>query len=102
MLEVIKLSKAMADENRLHITALIAREKEACVCEISDTLKLSQPLVSRHLKQLKEAGVLESRKEGKWILYAIAANPIPLLQSYLRTLVELGSSLPTITSCIKR
>ena len=102
MLEVIKLSKAMADENRLRITALIARKKEACVCEISDTLKLSQPLVSRHLKQLKEADVLESHKEGKWTLYAIHTNPTPLLQSYLRALRELRSSLPAITSCIKR
>ena len=100
--ELLLLSKAMADENRLKIVALIQREKELCVCEICDTLELSQPLVSRHLKQLKSAKVLDSHKEGKWMMYRIAALPSDILAAYLRHLEKESEGLGVVCSCSMR
>ena len=97
--ELLLLSKAMADKNRLRIVALIRREKALCVCEICDTLGLSQPLVSRHLRQLKTAGVLQSRKEGKWALYEITDTPSALLLAYFEALSPYESTLGTLAAC---
>ena len=102
MEELLLLSKAMSDLNRLKIITLIQREKKLCVCEISDTLGLSQPLVSRHLKQLKEAKAVENHKEGKWMIYAIYAEPSALLERYLQELKAQERSLATLTICNTR
>jgi len=100
--ELLLLSKAMSDENRLKIVALIAREQELCVCEICDTLELSQPLVSRHLKQLKTAGVVEDHKEGKWRVYTIVTTPTPLLRAYLDALKPVQEGLGRLCACATR
>ena len=100
--ELVLLSKAMGDLNRLKIVALIQREKELCVCEICDTLELSQPLVSRHLKQLKSAQVLDSHKEGKWMMYRIFASPSEVLAAYLRSLEKEAETLGSVCSCSMR
>ncbi|UPT78606.1 metalloregulator ArsR/SmtB family transcription factor [Sulfurovum sp. XGS-02] len=101
MEKLLQISKAFSDLNRIKITALIQREHDLCVCEICDTLDLSQPLVSRHLKQLKEAGILQSHQEGKWIIYAITEQPSHLLMNYLEEIkkVELP---PKLVACIKK
>jgi ArsR family transcriptional regulator, arsenate/arsenite/antimonite-responsive transcriptional repressor / arsenate reductase (thioredoxin) len=66
--------KALADDIRLKTLLLIAVEKEACVCELLIALnEQSQPKVSRHLAQLKKAGILSDRKHQRWVFYAI--NP---------------------------
>jgi ArsR family transcriptional regulator len=99
---LILYAKAFSDLNRLNILALIHREKELCVCEISDTLKLSQPLVSRHLKQLKEANILDSHKDGKWIVYSIVSTPSKVLQAYIEELQGLEADLANIVTCTSR
>ena len=102
MEKLLLLSKAMSDLNRLKIVALIQREEKLCVCELSDTLKLSQPLVSRHLKQLKAANVVESYKEGKWSIYRVVADPSPILQTYLQELQIFAKQLPPLCTCLTR
>lgn len=97
--QLVQLSKAMSDLNRLKILTLIQRETSLCVCELSDTLDLSQPLVSRHLKQLKEIGVLESHKEGKWTIYSITKAPSLLLNCYLKTVIPYEKNLGAVVSC---
>lgn len=57
---------------RLRATILIKHFKELCVCELIHALELQQPVVSRHLSQLKAAGLLESRKSGLWVYYRIS------------------------------
>ena len=99
MEEIILLSKAFSDLNRINIVTLIHREKELCVCEISDTLNLSQPLISRHLKQLKEANILENYQDGKWIIYAITSNPSKILEAYLAELKEFEYRLDSKVAC---
>ena len=95
-------SKSFSDINRLKIIALIDREKELCVCEISDTLSIAQPLVSRHLKQLRKAGIVQSRQEGKWMIYRIHSQPTKILQAYLEELKAFEKGLHEIVSCSKR
>lgn len=65
------LFKALADETRARATLLIAQEGELCVCELTEALGQSQPKISRHLAQLREAGVLQDQRRGQWVYYRI-------------------------------
>ena len=70
MKERIELLKAMSDNTRFKILEFLLKE-EKCVCEIFPYVKRTQSTVSIHLNNLEEAGVLESRREGKKIFYKI-------------------------------
>ena len=70
MLSMVQCLKALADENRLRILMLL-RERELCVFEIMGVLGLSQPLVSSHLGVLRAAGLVDARREGKRMRYAL-------------------------------
>ena len=61
----------LSDSTRLRILMLVQAEDEVCVCELTYTLDESQPKVSRHLALMREAGILESRREGTWMFYRI-------------------------------
>lgn len=61
---------ALADKTRLRILNLM-RESEVCVCFFSEVLGESQPKISRHLAYLRSAGIVSTRREGKWIHYKI-------------------------------
>lgn len=68
-----RVFKALADPTRLRILMLL-RIREMCVCEVMIALGLTQPTASHHLGILENAGLVKSRKEGKWVFYKIA-NP---------------------------
>lgn len=72
-MEPLTLFKCLADETRLKSVLLIATEGELCVCELTTALDISQPKVSRHLAQLRDCGLLSTRREGQWIYYAISS-----------------------------
>ena len=99
MEELVSLGKVLSDINRVRILALIQREKEMCVCEICDTLELSQPLVSRHLKQMKEAGFVSATKNGKWMVYSLSKNKN--LSYLFKGIKEEILNLPQTVSCSK-
>jgi ArsR family transcriptional regulator len=63
-----QLFKTLSDPTRLRLLNLLACG-ETCVCELTDTLRVVQPKVSRHLARLKRAGLVEARREGKWMHY---------------------------------
>ncbi len=67
----LSLFKCLADETRLKTVLLVHSEGELCVCELTAALNTSQPKVSRHLAQLRDSGLLSTRREGQWIYYAI-------------------------------
>ena len=102
MEELAEFSRALGDINRLKIVALVQREIELCVCEISDTLSIVQPLVSRYLKQLKKAHILGSRKDGKWMIYFMNPNPSDILKAYLDELKRFEYDLGKIIKCSKK
>jgi len=64
----------LADPTRLRLLSLIAAAGEACAaCDLVEPLGVSQPTVSHHLKALREAGLVESEKRGRWVYY----RPVP-------------------------
>ena len=64
---------ALADKTRLRLLNLM-RDREVCVSSFTGTLDQSQPMVSRHLAYLRNAGVVEVRRDGKWMYYRISAQ----------------------------
>ncbi|WP_022890621.1 ArsR/SmtB family transcription factor [Agromyces italicus] len=65
--------KALADPTRLRLLSIVAASEgqEACVCDLTEPVALSQPTVSHHLKILTEAGFLSRSKRGTWAYYAL-------------------------------
>ena len=71
MKRFIRVMKACADPSRVKIIKVLG-VKELCVCELRLLLGLAQPTVSKHLKILEEAGLVDFRKEGSWIIYRLS------------------------------
>ncbi len=70
MKKLVECFKALGEETRIKIIHMLCKE-EMCVCELIDKLNLSQSAVSHHLKILKQAGLLQDRRRGKWIFYSL-------------------------------
>lgn len=70
MKEVVKVCQALSDETRLRILNLLGR-RELCVCDLMAALKITQSKASRHLSYLKNAGLVQDRREGLWIHYSL-------------------------------
>jgi ArsR family transcriptional regulator, arsenate/arsenite/antimonite-responsive transcriptional repressor len=68
--------KALSDPTRLRLISLVAAhaDQEACVCDLTDPVGLSQPTVSHHLKLLVEAGILTREQRGKWAYYKLVPD----------------------------
>jgi ArsR family transcriptional regulator len=84
--ELATLMKALADETRLRIVALLG-QGELCVCHLEEALELSQPNASRHLSVLRAAGVVEPRREGNWIHYRLIEQDDPHRRAILDAVV---------------
>ncbi len=67
----IRVMKALSDPNRVRVIKMLG-VKELCVCEIKELLGLAQSTVSKHLKILEEAGLVDYHKEGSWIIYNLS------------------------------
>jgi len=65
--------KALSEDVRLQILALIFQHQELCVCEVERFLDVSQSKASRHLRYLLNAGILQDRRDGLWVYYRVAA-----------------------------
>ena len=76
------LFKTLSDPTRLRLLNLLACG-ETCVCELTDSLRVVQPKVSRHLAHLKRAGLVEARRDGKWMHYRWAQHGDPLVRHVL-------------------
>jgi DNA-binding transcriptional ArsR family regulator len=67
--QYVSFFKALSDPTRLRIMVLLA-EKRLCVCQIEDAMNLSQAKVSRHLNVLRNARLVEAKREGPWVYYS--------------------------------
>jgi ArsR family transcriptional regulator len=85
MKDLIRVFKALSDPTRLRIVLLLA-ERDLCVCELTHILNMSQSRVSHQLRLLREADLVEDRREGRWIIYgmppAVKVGLIPVLRQY--------------------
>ena len=70
MQNLTQIFKALSDETRLRILSLM-KEGEICVCDIAETLNMTQPNISFHLSMLKESGLIKDRRNGRWIHYSL-------------------------------
>jgi ArsR family transcriptional regulator len=82
-----RLFKALGDETRLRIVALLSHG-ELCVCHLQAALGLSQPTVSRHLATLRAAGVVEHRRDRKWVYYRLMRQADGACERHLRGVVK--------------
>lgn len=71
--DLLNAIKALSDETRLRIVNLLY-EKELCVCDIMETLKITQTKASRHLNYLKNTRMVSDRKHAQWVYYSVIRN----------------------------
>ncbi len=88
--------KALSDETRLRVIKLL-EERELCVCELMQVLDMSQPRISRHLGVLKNAGLVNDRREGKWVYYSLSNGAQNQdLETILGSIPSLGNDNPVV------
>lgn len=77
--------KALGDPTRVRLVSMIAASEghEACVCDLTEPVGLSQPTVSHHLKILMEAGLLTRSKRGTWVYYSVVPGALDRLSKLL-------------------
>ena len=105
MKEVLRLLKLLSDETRLRILMILKR-RELCVCQIMAVLGISQPLVSRNLALLDDAGLLKERRDGKLVYYSLRGDLpqgisrlLNLLKEELKDDETLTMDLDTLKDC---
>jgi DNA-binding transcriptional ArsR family regulator len=76
MKEFLNITKALADENRLRMLMAL-QSGELCVCQITELLGLAMSTVSKHLSILYQAGLVNARKEGRWMYYSLPGKGAP-------------------------
>ena len=96
--EAAKVFKAFCDENRLQILELL-RSGEKCACKLLDDLHITQSTLSHHMKLLCDAGVVQGRKEGKWVHYSIDSAGAERAVELLRQQVSLDICCNTGGRC---
>ncbi|MCB1801426.1 MAG: metalloregulator ArsR/SmtB family transcription factor [Gammaproteobacteria bacterium] len=109
----VTLFSLLSHETRLRSVLMLREHAELCVCELTAVLDAPQPHVSRHLAQLREAGLLVDRRQGQWIYYRInpdlpdwiqtlltqAASQVAAFEPYATDLRVLGEGLVTRSNC---
>jgi ArsR family transcriptional regulator len=77
--DIVQIFKALADPTRLRIMLLL-RSRELCVCELMFILEMEQSRVSHHMRVLRDAGIAEDVREGRWIIYRIPEASCGLIE----------------------
>ncbi|MBI5385525.1 MAG: winged helix-turn-helix transcriptional regulator [Verrucomicrobia bacterium] len=78
MREFMNVTKALADETRVRVL-LALRRGELCVCQLTELFGLAPSTVSKHLSILFQAGLVLSRKDGRWIYYKLPGKDVPVV-----------------------
>ena len=91
--ELAGMLKALSDPVRLRLLSVVASHSggEACVCDISVGIDVTQPTVSHHLKVLRTAGLLDSERRGSWVYYRVIPEALHKLSHVLGTDSLIGS-----------
>jgi DNA-binding transcriptional ArsR family regulator len=75
--------RALAHPARMEVVAHIAARGPLCVCHLDEDLDYSQPAISKHLGVLRRAGLVESRREGRWVYYTVNEAALDAVREYL-------------------
>lgn len=84
---------ALSDPLRIEVIELL-RFQELCVCELCEQIEVSQSKLSFHLKNLKEANLVSTRQQGRWIYYSLNLAQFAVLEQYLAEYRGLGKITP--------
>lgn len=87
------LLRCICDETRFAMLEMLQKEKEVCVGDFVSRLRKDQPLISHHLKRLKECGILTSRQDGKRAMYRISN---PRLAGLIADIADAGRQIPNL------
>lgn len=101
MRETASLFKALSDETRIRIVALLTHG-ELCVCDLMEVMELPQSTVSRHLATLRQAGLIEDRRQGIWIYYWLVESFEPIYRELLGLFSEGFGHLDQVQSDRKK
>jgi ArsR family transcriptional regulator len=93
--------KACADATRLRLLFLLA-QRELCVCELVEVLDMAQGKVSRHLAVLKQAQLVQDRREGTWIYYSLGGPGSGLRRRLVEYLTEVGEDNEVVQGDVQR
>ncbi len=91
--QIVNGFRALSDPLRLQIIELL-RSQELCVCELCEQLDVSQSKLSFHLKNLKEANLVNSRQQGRWMYYSLNLAQFVILEQYLAAYRRYSDILP--------
>jgi ArsR family transcriptional regulator len=89
VIELLGIAKVLGDPTRVRVVAVL-RHGDLCVCELVDALGISQSSLSSHLQICRQAGVLTTRKESRWIYYSLSTRYSQLIKC-IYTELQLGS-----------
>ncbi len=92
-MELVKIYECLCDPTRLRLLNVLA-QGPVCVCHFQDVLGEPQVKISKHLAYLRERGLVESERQGNWVIYGLAANRSRELQANLACLQECAQSIP--------
>ena len=84
--QAVRMAEALgvlADPVRLQIVSLLASTAEACVCDLTPAVGVSQPTVSHHLRVLADAGLVDREQRGRWAFYRLRPEPLRLVADAL-------------------
>ncbi|WP_373056319.1 ArsR/SmtB family transcription factor [Zunongwangia sp. H14] len=79
--EITKLLSIAGNGVRLKILFLLNMENELCPCDIADILEMSVPAISQHIRKIKDAGFIKSRREGQTLYYSLVGEKTTLLHN---------------------
>ena len=92
------LFRALADPTRLGILEQL-RDGERCVCELMDALDSAQSRLSFHLKTLKDAGLVDHRREGRWVYYSLNPEAVAVIEAVVASLHPSGRRRAAARCC---
>ena len=94
----VRALRALGDESRLR-AVLALRQRELCLCQIVELLQLAHSTVSKHMSVLKAAGLVESRKSGRWVYYRLRETDSPGLSgSVLKQILSTATKTARATT----
>lgn len=97
-----KVMKALSDPNRIKILKLL-QQKMMCVCELQGALGLAQPTVSKHLRILEKAGLVNGKKDGLWVNYSLSeGESSPYVASLLGNLRHWLNDDPEVAELVEK
>jgi len=101
MIETETFLKMLADTTRLRCLMLLQLQGELCVCELTHTLSLSQPMISRHLALLRDNGLVDTRRAGQWMYYSIKADLVDWAKLVLDTTAQSNRKISPFSKDLK-